>query len=124
MKKTVFLLMTALMLWACSSPINKPKNLVAEDTMAEIIAELALTDQMSILNASGNMETQTVFVFKKYGITSKQFNDSYKFYLAEPGSLEDIFDEAQEKLKEKDPDAGAYIKKKQKEIQGNPALMR
>lgn len=112
MKKAVFLFV--LMLCACSSPINKPKNLVPEDTMAEIIAELALSDQMSFLNASGNMQTQTLFLFNKYGITSKQFSDSYKYYLADPGSLEKIFDEAQENIKEKDPEAKAYIEKNKK----------
>lgn len=122
MKKTVFLFV--LMFFSCSSPINKPKNLVPEDTMAEIIADLALTDQMSFLNAAGNMETQTVFLFNKYGVTSRQFSDSYKYYLADPDSLEKIFSEAQENIKQKDPEAEAYIEKKQKEIQGNPALMR
>lgn len=122
MKKRLFIF--AVLAASCSNAVNKPENLIGKDVMADVVADLALNNQMGSLNASGNMETQTIYIFQKHHITSKQFSESYKFYLAKPGSLEQIYDDAQNIIKNKDPEAAEYIKKQQKETQGNPALMR
>lgn len=116
-----FLLLVAV---ACSSPIEEPPNLISEEKMANLIAEFALNEQMGAINPSGNMETNTIYILKKHGVTGKQFSDSYKFYLASPSKIENIYDDAQDIIKEKDPEAEKFIEKKLKENKGVPNFAR
>lgn len=110
---------------ACSSPVDAPRNLIPKDQMASLLADLAINDQMYILNQSGNMEASTIYILKKYKITSRQFMDSYRYYIANPSQLEAIYSDAQDMIKDKDPEAADYIKNKQKENPGMlPAYMR
>lgn len=119
-----FNLILILILLSCSSPVPEPKNLIPKDTMAELIADLAINDQMGILNQQGNMETNTIYILKKHKVNSKQFTESYNYYIANPGTLEDIYNDAQDIIKDKDPEAADFIKKKQKATPGQPALER
>lgn len=118
MKRLILCLACALV--ACTSVIEKPKNLIPEDTMAKIIAELAIADQMSYLNEMGNMETQTIYIFQQHHITGTQFVESYKFYLTEIGVMDAIYREAQEIIIRKDPETKSILKKKQKETLQTP----
>lgn len=118
---TVFLLIITV---SCSSPIEEPVNLIPEDKMAELIAEFALNEQMGSINPNGNMETNTIYILKQHGVTGKQFSDSYKFYLASPSKLEMIYDDAQDIIKQKDPEAEKFIEKKLKENKGIPNFAR
>lgn len=119
-----YLVLIFLLALSCSSPVIKPEKLIPEDTMSEIVAELVLNDQMGSLNPSGNMETQTIYILQQAGVQPKDFTESYKYYLATPGKLESIYEDAQTIIKDKDPAAEAYINKKLKESQANPALAR
>lgn len=110
MKKIILLSLGILA--ACSSPIDEPKNLVPQDKMAELVAELAIADQLGILNPSGDMRLETIYTLRTYNITPKQFSDSYKFYLVQPDKLNAIYDGAQEIIRQKDPAAAAYIDKR------------
>ncbi len=110
--KRIILLTIILVFTACSDAVDKPKDLLGKDKMSEIIADFAVTDQMGMLNQKGNMETETRFILKKHNATAKQFSDSYEFYLSKPATLEKIFDNAQDIIKEKDPDAAKFIEKK------------
>lgn len=107
---------------ACSSPVSEPKNLIPEDKMAELIADLTISDQMSAFNQNGNMETQTIFILKKYGVTSRQYAASYQYYLAAPSKITKIYDNAQKIIKDKDPAASQYIQKKLKETKATPKV--
>lgn len=122
--KKIIPFFVVLLLLACSKPVHEPKNLIPKDKMAEVIAEFALNDQMGILNQSGNMETNSIYILKKYKIDSKAFTESYKYYLASPSDLEDIYNDAQDILKDKDPEAKAYIEKKLKDNKGIPSFAR
>ena len=85
--RKLFPVILMLVLMACSKPLNEPKNLIPKDKMAEMIADFAINDQMGILNQSGNMETNSIYILKKYNTDSKGFNESYKYYLASPSDL-------------------------------------
>ncbi len=122
MKKLILLLIFALN--ACAGPVDEPENLIPRSKMSELVAELALNDQLSFLNSNGNMETQTIYTLKKFGINSRQFTDSYKYYLSKPGALESIYDDAQQIIIDKDPKAEDYIKNKLKGTPQDPALNR
>ncbi len=119
-----FLLGLMLFTISCSSPVSEPKNLIPEDEMAALIADFTISDQMSSFNQNGNMETQTIFILKKYGVTSRQYTASYQYYLAAPGKIAKIYDNAQKIIKDKDPVASKYIQKKLKETKATPKVAK
>lgn len=110
--KNLILLFTIFAIVGCSKPIDEPKNLIPKHKMSEMVADFAMADQMSFLNQTGNLETQTRYILKKHNVTAKQFSESYKYYLSSPSSLDKIYDDAQEIIINKDPDAEKYIDKK------------
>ena len=112
--KKFFLLTILLMIFSCGDIIEKPKNLIGQDKMAEVIAELATTDQLGMVTQNYNADSQTRFVFKKLNVNPKAFTDSYKFYIAK-GKMEGIYSDAQDILKNKDEKGKALINKSIKE---------
>lgn len=126
MKKVINILLASLVLVfvSCSETIDKPKNLVSKNTMAEVVADLALGDQMSYLNETGSMEQNTIFIFKKHKISSKDFMESYKYYLSKPNEMESIYADAQDIVATKDPEAKAYIEKKLNQTTEQPTMAR
>ena len=65
------------LLWimcACSETISPPKNLIKEDKMAELIADFAINEQMSIINPNGDSEASTLYLFQKYKVSAKDFS--------------------------------------------------
>lgn len=67
MKKLIFIFIV-LGLFSCSDYIDKPKNLVAKDLMAEIIADLAINDQAVFMYQDKNLEAGTRFVLKSHNV--------------------------------------------------------
>lgn len=114
-------IIVVLLLFSCkdAKPIHKPANLISDKKMSALIADFAIGDQMSFLNSSGNLEISSRYILKKHNVTAKQFSESYTYYLASPKQLEEIFDNAQEIIREQDPGAEKYIEKKQKDINKN-----
>ncbi|MDO4224575.1 MAG: DUF4296 domain-containing protein [Bergeyella zoohelcum] len=117
MRAFLILMLSVSVLFSCenSKSVNTPKNLIDKDKMSELIAEFAINEQMSIINHKGNMETNTRYILKKYGVSAAQFSESYAYYLASPSDLEKILDNAQNIVIEKHPEAETYIEKKEKE---------
>ena len=108
----LFVLFTVI---ACGEIIDRPKNLLSKDTMANAIAELAIADQLNIVSSEFSMNDQTVYVFNSLKIKPKDFMDSYKYYIA-IGKMDGIFNDAQGLIISKDPKAKNYIKTKKAEI--------
>lgn len=111
MKRLSFFLVLMLALGSCqeAKPVNAPQQLISQDKMAELIAEFAVNDQLHNLNAKGNMEQSTRFILKQHQVTAQQFSESYQYYLSSPRELESILKEAQDIIKQKDPEAEQYI---------------
>lgn len=111
MKRLSFFLVLMLVLGSCqeAKPVNAPQQLISQDKMAELIAEFAVNDQLHNLNAKGNMEQSTRFILKQHQVTAQQFSESYQYYLSSPRKLESILKEAQDIIKQKDPEAEQYI---------------
>lgn len=107
-----------LSVFSCSGVADKPKNLIEKKTMSEIIADLAITDQLSALQQQGSPQKQPQFILQSHGVDAKSFSDSYKYYISEPKDLEAIYNDAQDIIKDKNPEAADYIDKKLKENHG------
>lgn len=123
MRATLAVLFFLTSVAACSGVVEKPANLLSKSQMAEILAEMALNDQASMVDPSGNIEAGTRFILQQRKIKAQDFTDSYQYY-AISGKIEPILEEAQDLVMEKDPGAEDYIKKKLKESPEVPAFAR
>ncbi|MGH1518851.1 DUF4296 domain-containing protein [Chryseobacterium sp. JK1] len=118
MKKLIFIFVL-LGLFSCSDFIDKPKNLVDEDKMAAIIADLAINDQAIFMYPNKNLEAGTRFVLKSHNVKPDDFVESFKYYVIKE-KMDGIANDAEEILLKKDPKADKYVKEKLKQ-NGNMA---
>ena len=121
-KKLIFIFVL-LGLLSCGGYIDQPKNLVDEDVMAEIIADLAINDQAVFTYQDKNLEAGTRFVLKSHHVKSEDFVESFKYYVIKE-KMEGIATHAQEILLKKDPKAEQYIKDKIKQNGVVPPMVR
>jgi hypothetical protein len=113
-------------MFSCGDYIDKPKNLIPKDQMAEILADLSINDQATFMYPNSNLEAGTRYVLKTHNVKSNVFVESFKYYTIKD-KMKGIAEDAQKILVEKDPKADKYIKdKKSKTIipQNIPALSR
>ncbi|MDQ0476034.1 MULTISPECIES: DUF4296 domain-containing protein [Chryseobacterium] len=122
MRKGIVVIFSFLML-ACSELIDKPKNLVPKDTMAELLAEFAMNEQLTVVVENVNLDNATRYALQQKKIKGNDFVESYKYYTA-TGEIEKIVDNAQDIVLNKDPAAKIYIEKKLKENKNLPAFAR
>lgn len=109
---------------SCTEAIEKPKDILSQEKMSEIIADFAINEQSYTIGGHINTENATRFILKKYNIKGQQFTDSYKYYMTDPDTMKEILDEAQKIIVSKDPNAEAFINRKLKENSGIPAQAR
>lgn len=121
--KKIFCFFIFLMLFSCKEYIDQPKNLVDKDTMAEIIAELALNDQISFIYQGKNLESGTRFILKNYKVNATDFVESYKYYVVNQ-NMKSIVEDAQKILLEKDPKAEKHVRDKLKTNHNVPSFAR
>lgn len=117
-------LFLAIFTLSCTEAIEKPKDILSQEKMSEIIADFAINEQSYTIGGNINTENATRFILKKYNIKGQQFADSYKYYMTDPDTMKEILDEAQKIIVSKDPNAEAFINKKLKENSGIPAQAR
>lgn len=117
-------LFLAIFTLSCTEAIEKPKDILSQEKMSEIIADFAINEQSYTIGGHINTENATRFILKKYNIKGQLFTDSYKYYMTDPDTMKEILDEAQKIIVSKDPNAEAFINRKLKENSGIPAQAR
>lgn len=122
MKRLSALLMFVFLV-SCSEYVDKPKNLLDKNTMSEIMADLAINDQVTNTFQCKNLESGTRFILKTHNVKADDFVESYKYYVA-TGKMNKIVDNAQVILLEKDPKAKGFVEKKSKPDTNLPKLVR
>lgn len=120
MKKTALVLFSFLMM-ACTQLINKPKNLISKDTMSEVLADFAVNEQLTIIDQNINLDNATRYTLQQKKINGTDFVESYKYYTAS-GEIEQILNDAQDIILNKNPAAKIYIEKKLKDNKNAPAF--
>lgn len=100
-------------MFSCGDYIDKPKNLIPKDQMAEILADLAINDQATFMYPNSNLEAGTRYILKTHNVKSNDFVESFKYYVVKE-QMNGIAEDAQKKLLEKDPKADQYVKDKLK----------
>lgn len=114
--KNLILVFVFLGLFSCSDYIDKPKNLIDQEVMAEVIADLVMNDQVNFMYQNRNMEAGTRFILKSHNIKPDDFVESFKYYVIKE-EMADIATEAQQIILEKDPKADQYVKDKLKQAE-------
>lgn len=108
MKKLIFIFVL-MCLFSCSEYIDKPKNLIDKDKMSEIIADLAINDQVTYLYPETNLESGTRFILKNHQVKTEDFVTSYRYYIVKQ-KMTGIVEDAQKIILEKDPKSEKIIK--------------
>lgn len=97
---TVLPLFILLFFFSCQQDNKTPSTIIAENEMVEIIAQLEIAQahlkikSASLDNAyikSNYQQANFEPIFKKYSITEKEFNNSLKYYAAQPKKMEAIY---------------------------------
>ena len=120
MRKAALIIFSFLMM-ACSELIDKPKNLISKDTMADVLAEFAMNEQMTLVVENINLDNATRYTLQQKKINGNDLVESYKYYTAS-GEIKEIIDRAQDLVINQDPKAKIYIEKKLKENKNVPAF--
>ena len=109
--RSFILLIIFTVLVSCGKIINEPKVLIQQDTMAQVIADLALADQFNMSDFNYQPSEETQYILKKYKINIKDFKESYTYYIA-INKINSIYDKAQDIIINKDAKSKMYIQKK------------
>lgn len=108
MKRLIFFFVILLVV-SCTEYVDKPENLIGKDTMAEIIADLAINDQVVFSYPGTNLESGTRFILKSHQVKNEDFIASYRYYIVKQ-QMKAIVEDAQEIIVKKDPKSETKIK--------------
>lgn len=102
MKRTgLFLVALFFLVLGCKDKtVSKPKNLIARETMVDIICDLSILEaaKTQTMGASTKYMKPAEFLKKKYKIDSITFAESTKYYAADVPEFKNMYDEAKARL--------------------------
>ncbi|PWA05614.1 DUF4296 domain-containing protein [Flavobacterium psychrotolerans] len=100
MKTGLALLSFLFLLTSCKDTgISKPKNLIEEDKMVDIIYDLALLEGIKVHNPANLQNVNSnEFVCKKYKIDSLQFVKSTQFYASDISNYKKMYEEVGKRI--------------------------
>ena len=104
MKKiTLYLLLIITTISCGNSAVEKPDNLIDDDTMIEIFYDLAVIDAGKNSSYTNGQPTFVAnnFIYKKYKIDSVTFAKSNKYYAADVSKYKRLFKIVRDKLNDK-----------------------
>lgn len=110
--KQIRYLFLILFMVSCSKYAEEPKNLLSQEKMAQILADIAISDEAFRVNADANIETGTRQVMHQHKVTATDFSESYKYYSITK-EIEGILEKAQTIVRKKHPEAAKFIKQEQ-----------
>ena len=116
MKRFLLILGIFFIVVACSKAIDKPKNLLSEEKMVEVMSEIFLYQQTSYLseinNPDLNFSTLDALILKKHEVSPEDFKNSYNYYVMVPEKYKDILKEIRTQMEAQLP----LEERKQREI--------
>lgn len=85
MKKMISILAILLLSGCGDSAVEKPENLIDEDTMVDIFYDLSLLDAIKSHNPGKLQQAKdpNLYIYKKYRIDSLQFAQSNRYYASD-----------------------------------------
>ncbi len=100
MKKIVFFLCITLLFYSCKQEaISKPKNLIEQNKMVDIIYDLALLEGIKTQNYGVKQNINAMqFVYDKYKIDSLQFVKSNQYYASDIRNYKKMYEEINKRI--------------------------
>ena len=105
----LLLLVTSLMASSCDEEMDKPKNLISESEMIQILTEVQIAEakigKLSLLSVdSSNLAYQKLesTIFKKYKTDSAAYKRSFNFYAIQPEIWAKIYEGVVKNLEVRD----------------------
>lgn len=103
MQKLVFLLIS-LFLFSCeNNPVPKPKNLIEQDVMVDILYDAAILQAadgtMSQKLTENNIRVSS-FIYNKYKIDSATYYENHRYYAADLSKYKKIYKKVISRLEE------------------------
>ncbi|CAA7385920.1 DUF4296 domain-containing protein [Chryseobacterium fistulae] len=106
--KKIVLAFFLVCLFSCGDYIDRPKNLLTKEQMAEILADLSINNQVAYMYTNSNLEAGTRFILKNHKVKKDDFIESFRYYVVK-NKMNEIVDEAQKIILKKDPKAEKYV---------------
>jgi hypothetical protein len=100
-----------ILLIACNTPAEKPKNLIEKDKMVNILYDMALLDAIKTQNIGGGISTKRAneYIYKKYKVDSIQLLKSNKYYASDLDEYKKMFETVKTKLDEENKKNGGVV---------------
>ena len=115
MKKFFIFFAVLIILSSCgNSFVEKPDNLIDDDTMIDIFYDLAILDAAKNSSYENGISTFQAndFIFKKYKIDSLQFAKSNKYWAADVSKYKRMYKIVKDKLNDKKTELETVVNKK------------
>ncbi|OYU81126.1 MAG: hypothetical protein CFE23_06450 [Flavobacterium sp. BFFFF1] len=118
MKKLAFFFIAAFLWTGCNdNPVEKPKNLIPEDQMVDIIYDLSLLEAIRLSDPGAIREKKinpSTYVYEKYKVDSLQFAKSDHYYAGDINKYAKLYEKVEkrlEKRKETEDEAAKQFQK-------------
>ena len=115
MKINFAFLSIVILFFSCQEAVEKPKNLIDEDKMINILYDLALLEG---IKADYSLNQQSLdpekFIYKKYKIDSLQFAQSNAYYASDVQNYKEMYQKINIKIDFKKNEADSLLNGKNK----------
>lgn len=120
MKKGFFILILVCIFFACKDEvIEKPKKLIDQKTMVNILYDLTILDALKANQSSILMDNNidpNQYIYQKYNIDSLQFVQNNKYYAADVKAYKKMYEIIEKRLEEETILNDSLIKKTKQPI--------
>lgn len=99
--KTILYFLVGILIVACGNSIEKPKNLIDEDEMVDILYDAAILEAMRTQNPqllTVNKINPGTYLYKKYKIDSLQFAQSHHYYASDVERYKKMYDKVSQRI--------------------------
>mgnify|MGYP003383779695 CR=1 FL=1 len=92
-------ILTVLLMAACSSPEERPNDLLPRDKFTEVLLEAQLIEarvnQEAVIDKRADIPDKSYYaeMFKAQGVTEEAFKSTFDWYVDHPAELKDIYNE-------------------------------
>lgn len=102
MKKLISLVFIIILSVGCHKIVEKPKNLVSQEKMTEVLVQIYLHQQPTYMNQIPSVEwnptEKDIQIIQNHGLKVDDFTDSYRYYIVKPEIFSAILLEVRNEL--------------------------
>lgn len=103
-----FLFIFSIVIFSCTQNVQKPKNLISEEKMIDVLMDIYIHQSSSYINESGGKPQDyarlNISLLEQHGIKIEDFEKSYEYYVLSPDIYEPMLVEIRTKLENSLPE--------------------